>query len=109
MKLAIKGGKGGNGVISFFTDKRVRRGAPYGGDGGSGGHVIIQAHSSMHDLSHLRLKTIEGVDGQNGGTFMITQELTEEWVKVEGKLYLEYPQAPSFISSHFSKKKKVGI
>jgi GTP-binding protein len=66
VKLAIKAGNGGNGAISYFTDKRVRKGAPDGGDGGSGGDIVLQAHHAMHDLSHLRLKNIEGVDGQYG-------------------------------------------
>ena len=63
----IKAGNGGNGAIAYFTDKRVRRGAPYGGDGGKGGNIEIMAHGSMHDLSHLRLRHIDGVDGQRGG------------------------------------------
>jgi GTP-binding protein len=67
VKLAIKAGKGGNGVMTYYTDKRIRSGAPDGGDGGKGGSIIVQAHRSMHDLSHLRLKNIEGVDGKNGG------------------------------------------
>lgn len=58
VKLAIKAGKGGNGVMTYYTDKNIRRGAPDGGDGGKGGSIIVQAHKSMHDLSHLRLKTI---------------------------------------------------
>ena len=67
VRLLVKGGKGGNGVRSYFTSKQVRSGAPDGGDGGKGGSIAIQAHKSLHDLSHLRLKTIEGVDGKNGG------------------------------------------
>lgn len=67
VKLAIKAGNGGNGVLVFYTDKKIRVGAPDGGDGGNGGNIVIKAHKAMHDLSHLRLKTIEGVDGQNGG------------------------------------------
>ena len=27
----------------------------------------MQAHKSLHDLSHLRLKNIKGIDGKNGG------------------------------------------
>ncbi len=53
--------------MTFYTDKRVRVGAPDGGDGGKGGDIFIQAHKAMHDLSHLRLKTIAGNDGKNGG------------------------------------------
>jgi hypothetical protein len=67
VKLAIKAGNGGNGVLTFYADKKVRFGAPDGGDGGEGGDIRIQAHQAMHDLSHLRIKTIEGVDGQSGG------------------------------------------
>lgn len=58
VRLRVKAGHGGFGSISYFTDKKVRRGFPYGGDGGNGGNIEVQAHSSMHDLSHLRLKTI---------------------------------------------------
>lgn len=86
VKLAITGGHGGNGIISYFTDKRIRRGTPYGGDGGQGGSIIVQAHSNMHDLSHLRLKTIEGVDGQSGGTLQLTKGIMEGWVKTGAKL-----------------------
>ena len=67
VRVVVNAGDGGNGSIAFFTDKRVRRGAPYGGCGGKGGNIEVQAHHSMHDLSHLRIKTIDGVDGQNGG------------------------------------------
>ena len=50
--------------MTFYTDKRIRVGAPDGGDGGKGGDILIQAHKAMHDLSHLRLKTISGNDGK---------------------------------------------
>lgn len=61
-------GKGGNGSYTFFTDKNVRRGAPDGGEGGSGGSISVQASKYIHDLSHLRLRNIVGNDGNNGGT-----------------------------------------
>lgn len=54
-------------MLTYYTDKRIRIGAPDGGDGGKGGNIIVKAHKAMHDLSHLRLKNIEGVDGKNGG------------------------------------------
>jgi hypothetical protein len=41
----------------------------------------------MHDLSHLRLKTIEGVDGQKGGSIEINQALKAKTEKMEAKLY----------------------
>jgi GTP-binding protein len=52
--------------MTFFTDKRVRRGAPDGGCGGTGGDIVLEAHRSLHDLSHLRRRTIYGNDGASG-------------------------------------------
>jgi hypothetical protein len=34
VKLSIKAGDGGNGIVTYYTDKRIRVGAPDGGDGG---------------------------------------------------------------------------
>lgn len=67
VKLTLKAGSGGNGCFSFYADKRVRRGQPDGGCGGRGGDIIVEAHRSVYDLSHLRRKTIEGNHGGTGG------------------------------------------
>ena len=56
VKLTLNAGKGGNGSISYFVDKKIRKGKPDGGDGGEGGDIIIESHQGMHDLSHLRRK-----------------------------------------------------
>lgn len=85
VKLNIKAGDGGNGILTYYTDKRIRVGAPDGGDGGEGGSIVVQAHKSMHDLSHLRLKTIDGNNGQKGGTISFKQALEEETARMEAK------------------------
>lgn len=41
VRIKVKAGDGGNGCISYFSDKRVRRGQPDGGCGGKGGDIII--------------------------------------------------------------------
>ena len=41
VRLSVDAGKGGNGCISFFTSKTIRKGAPDGGNGGKGGDIII--------------------------------------------------------------------
>jgi GTP-binding protein len=41
VKLFFYAGKGGNGSITYFTDKKIRKGKPDGGDGGTGGDIII--------------------------------------------------------------------
>ena len=60
-------GNGGNGCYSFFADKRIRKGAPDGGCGGKGGDIVLEAHKSLYDLSHLRRRRIQGIEGRIGG------------------------------------------
>jgi GTP-binding protein len=53
-KILVRGGRGGNGCLSFRREKFVPRGGPDGGDGGDGGDVIIQTDASLHTLQDLR-------------------------------------------------------
>ncbi len=43
VKVHIKAGKGGDGLVSFRHEKYVAYGGPFGGDGGNGGDVIFEA------------------------------------------------------------------
>jgi GTP-binding protein len=54
VKIRIRGGHGGNGVMAFRREKFVPRGGPSGGDGGRGGDVWLEASSSFNTLLHLR-------------------------------------------------------
>jgi GTP-binding protein len=58
VEILVKAGNGGDGAISFRREKFAPFGGPDGGDGGSGGHVILQADSSV---TSLRLFTQKGV------------------------------------------------
>lgn len=51
--IAVKGGDGGNGCLSFRREKFIPRGGPDGGDGGDGGSVFLQADESLNTLHHL--------------------------------------------------------
>ncbi|CEF67567.1 Anaphase-promoting complex subunit 1 [Strongyloides ratti] len=53
-RVLCKGGRGGNGMVSFFKGYRVPFGGPDGGDGGNGGHVIFKASKKTKDLSKLK-------------------------------------------------------
>lgn len=54
IKVYLKSGKGGNGVVHFYRDKRTLKGGPDGGDGGRGGHIIIKGNRNLWTLLHLR-------------------------------------------------------
>ena len=83
-KIYVKGGRGGNGCISFRREKYVPRGGPNGGDGGRGGSVILEATDGMSTLLDLRYSPHQvGGDGQHGmGKQMHGKDAEDRIVKV---------------------------
>jgi GTP-binding protein len=53
-RIRAKGGRGGDGSLSFRREKYVPKGGPDGGDGGRGGEVSLVADPDLRDLSSLR-------------------------------------------------------
>ena len=53
VRIICKAGDGGPGSCSFRREAHVPRGGPDGGDGGRGGHVIIEADENISSLVHL--------------------------------------------------------
>ena len=51
VKIDVRGGKGGNGCMSFRRERYVPRGGPDGGEGGSGGSIVIRAVEGVNNLS----------------------------------------------------------
>jgi len=54
--IKVKAGNGGNGAITFHREKYNPTGGPSGGDGGKGGHVILQVDEHMSTLMDFRYK-----------------------------------------------------
>ncbi len=66
-KIYVKGGDGGNGVVSFRREKYVPEGGPNGGDGGNGGNVILKTDLGLRTLVDFRYgKHYKAARGQHG-------------------------------------------
>ena len=52
--LHVQAGRGGDGAIHFRREKFVPKGGPDGGDGGSGGDIVLVATPHKRDLSGFR-------------------------------------------------------
>ncbi len=68
VKIYVKGGDGGNGVVAFRREKFVPRGGPAGGRGGKGGDVYLVVNPMLNTLYHLKFKVHNKAGrGQHGG------------------------------------------
>lgn len=69
VKIYVKAGKGGDGIVAFRREKYVPFGGPSGGDGGNGGNVIFEVDEGKSTLLDLRYnKKIVAENGYNGKT-----------------------------------------
>lgn len=63
-KIHVKAGRGGDGIICFYS----YRGGAAGGNGGNGGDVVMQATANITTLfSFKNQRKFRGKDGQPGG------------------------------------------
>ena len=68
VKIHCKSGSGGAGSAHLRREKYIPKGGPDGGDGGRGGHVILEGNRNLWTLLHLKYKKhIKAGNGEPGG------------------------------------------
>ncbi len=69
LKLHLKAGRGGNGVVRWLHEKGKEFGGPSGGDGGRGGHILVKGIRDIGALLRYRhvheMKAEAGSPGAN--------------------------------------------
>ena len=67
VKIFLKAGNGGNGIVSWHREKYIVKGGPDGGRGGNGGSIIFVGESGLTTLLDFHYKRkITAPNGQNG-------------------------------------------
>ncbi len=71
--ITVRSGQGGAGAVAFRRAKYEPRGGPYGGDGGQGGSVILEADPQLYTLLDLRYNRHHfAPNGERGQTALKT-------------------------------------
>lgn len=86
VKIRIKAGDGGNGLVSFRHERYIAKGGPDGGDGGRGGSVYFKVDPNLGTLGHFNMvKNFKAENGGAGGK-------NDKKGKTGRDLFLEVPQ-----------------
>lgn len=81
VKIDVKAGNGGNGMVAFRREKYVPNGGPAGGDGGHGADIIFKVDSGMNTLMDFRYhRKFKAPAGGNGANKSMTGRSAENLV-----------------------------
>jgi GTP-binding protein len=64
-KVYVRSGNGGNGIIAFRREKFIEYGGPWGGDGGRGGDLYVEAVENLNTLIDYRYQ--QHIYAKSGG------------------------------------------
>ncbi len=68
VKIFVRSGSGGDGLIHFRREKYVPRGGPAGGDGGRGGDIVLKVNPKLNTLAHFQHRSHHhAANGKRGG------------------------------------------
>ncbi len=65
VKLKLRAGKGGNGVVAWTREKFIPKGGPCGGNGGPGGCIYLESDPNLFALDGFRNQML--LYSENGG------------------------------------------
>jgi GTPase len=69
VKIHVKAGDGGAGLVAFRREKYVPLGGPAGGDGGKGGDIVLVVNPRLNTLSRFQRQLhYKAERGQHGGS-----------------------------------------
>lgn len=67
VKVNVKAGNGGDGMVAFRREKYVPDGGPAGGDGGEGGDIVFIVDEGLRTLMDFRYnRHFKASHGENG-------------------------------------------
>ena len=67
VRVYVKGGDGGDGIVAYRREKYIPKGGPAGGDGGDGGDVVFEVDEGLNTLMDFRYnRHFKAKRGENG-------------------------------------------
>lgn len=93
IEVRVRGGHGGDGCVHFLSEKYRPHGGPDGGDGGRGGDVFFEAHTSISSLGHLKKSKVysasNGIPGKQARCTGASGDSLTVFVPVGTEVFVE--------------------